>query len=185
MPKIFSSLHIAALVFVCLVTCSSIYSQTAATPSISRLYQSMGAYSYLYRAGIICGTGASTSTIATKPTVNCGAGLVILPFLVTEIGVMGPQAHHSNVTGYLSEDLVLPISPSAKLSNFMNGAPLIIAGYTRMFETGHAVDFGVGFERHVDASHSLQFELRDYLAFANPQQHNVVLRVGWVVGIPD
>jgi hypothetical protein len=105
--------------------------------------------------------------------------------MVTEVGVMGPQAHQSNVTGYLSEDLVLPIATSAKLSDSLKGDPLIIAGYTRMFETGHAVDFGLGFEHHVDNSHSLQFELRDYLAFANPQQHNVVLRVGWIIGIPD
>lgn len=98
---------------------------------------------------------------------------------------MGPQAHHSDVSGYLSEDLVLPIAPSAKWSASMKGDPIIIAGYTRMFETGHALDFGVGFEHHIDDSHSLQFELRDYLAFANPRQHNVVLRVGWVIGIPD
>jgi hypothetical protein len=178
-------IRIAALLLsVCPLINNRIDAQTT-NPSKSVVKQSLGAYSYLYRTNLSCGTGASTSDLATKPTVGCGAGISLLGFMVTEIGVMGPQAHHSNVSGYLSQDVVLPVAPSSTLSNALHGAPLVIAGYTRMFETGHAVNFGVGFERHIDESHSLQFEILDYLAFANPQQHNVMLRVGWVTGIPD
>jgi hypothetical protein len=67
----------------------------------------------------------------------------------------------------------------------MHGVPLIVGGYTRMFETGHALDYGVAFAKTVDSTHSIQFEARDYWAFANPNQHNVVFRVVWLVGLPD
>jgi hypothetical protein len=58
-----------------------------------------------------------------------------------------------------------------------------------MFETGHAVNYGIAWShtvapgKHQDKS--IQFELRDYLAFANPAQHNVVFRVSWLFGLPD
>lgn len=142
-----------------------------------------GAYGFLYRAQLACGVGSTTATVATKPTGMCGAGFVMLPMLTTEVGVMGPQAHHSAVSAYLSEDLVMPIAPAA--TSRWNGHPLLIFGYTRMFETGHALDYGLGYERHIDATHSLQFELRDYYAFAHPNMHNVFLRVVWTVGMPD
>jgi len=65
------------------------------------------------------------------------------------------------------------------------GVPLVVGGYTRMFETGHALDYGVAFAKPIDRSHSIQFEVRDYWAFANPNQHNIVFRVVWLVGLPD
>ncbi|MGB7546683.1 MAG: hypothetical protein WBM14_02960 [Terracidiphilus sp.] len=54
-----------------------------------------------------------------------------------------------------------------------------------MFETGHALDYGVAFAKPIDSSHSIQFEVRDYWTFANPSQHNVVCRLVWLVGSPD
>jgi hypothetical protein len=54
-----------------------------------------------------------------------------------------------------------------------------------MFETGHAVDYGLGYAHPVDSAHSVQFEVRDYWAFSNPSQHNVVFRVVWLLGLPD
>jgi hypothetical protein len=144
-----------------------------------------GAYNDLYRAGWVCGAGASTSSIATKPTVQCG-GIVsgILPFVDLEAGIMGPQAIQSAVSGYLSTNLVVPLFPLEHLGN-MHGVPLAVGGYTRMFETGHALDYGIAYTHPIDNSHSIQFEVRDYWAFSNPSQHNVVFRVVWLVGLPD
>ena len=61
---------------------------------------------------------------------------------------------------------------------------LPLRGYTRMFETGHALDYGLGYVVPLDDKHGLQIEAKDYWTFANPNQHNVVLRVGWVSGYP-
>jgi hypothetical protein len=138
------------------------------------------AYSSLFRAGVMCGTGASASSAGTKPTFGCGVGVNPLAVVYTEIGVMGPQANRSYVTGYLTNDFILPLD-RAKI------VPLLFGGYTRMFETGHALDYGVGLAlpTRKNKDKSVQMEIRDYLTFANPTQHNVVFRLGWVVGLPD
>jgi hypothetical protein len=136
-----------------------------------------GAYDYWAHAGLTCGTGASAAATSSKPTVQCGA-LADVGFFQLEAGVMGPQARQSNASGYLSANLYAPLFVP-------HGVALIEGGYTRMFETGHALDYGVGYARALDASHSLQFEVRDYWEFSNAHQHNVVFRVVWLVGVPD
>ena len=145
---------------------------------------SAGAYDWFVRAGLTCGAGASNSPAATKPTVQCGGIAGIMPFLDLEAGVMGPQANRSAVSGYLSTNSFFPLIPFKDLGN-KYGMPLMVGGYTRMFETGHALDYGVAFAHPIDDAHSIQFEVRDYWAFSNPSQHNIVFRVVWLLGIPD
>jgi hypothetical protein len=158
--------------------------QPAASTTPATAPRSLGAYAgYLYRAGLTCGAGASTSTAASKPTAQCG-GVLGLGFFDLETGVMGPQANRSPVSGYLSTNFLVPLIPLKDLGN-KHGVPLIVGGYTRMFETGHALDYGVAFAKPLDGSHSIQFEVRDFWAFSNPNQHNVVYRVVWLVGVPD
>jgi hypothetical protein len=142
--------------------------------------------SYLARAGILCGTGASTSPAATRPIVGCALGITLLPLpLFIELGVMGPQANRSSYSGYISLDGDIPL-PSGR-ANYL---PMAIVGYSRLFETGHALDYGVAlglprFGKPKDSASSLQIELRDYWAFANPTQHNVMLRIGWMGPVSD
>jgi hypothetical protein len=145
--------------------------------------QSSGAYSYFARAGWVCGAGASNSPVVTKPTVQCG-GMFSGPFFDLEVGVMGPQANQSTVSGYLSTNLFIPLIPLNDLGN-RHGVPLFVGGYTNMFETGNALDYGLAFAHPIDRSHSIQFEVRDYCAFSNPTQHNVVFRIAWLTGLAD
>jgi len=145
--------------------------------------QSLGAYTYFARAGWVCGAGASNSPVATKPTVQCG-GIFSGPFFDLEAGVMGPQANQSTVSGYLSTNLFIPLMPLKDLGN-RHGVPLVVGGYTNMFQTGNALDYGLAFAHPVDKYHSIQFEVRDYCAFSNPTQHNVVFRIAWLTGIDD
>ncbi|GGH12931.1 hypothetical protein GCM10011586_32490 [Silvibacterium dinghuense] len=104
---------------------------------------------------------------------------VPLPVFV-EFGLMGPQANRSYLTGYMSADVNVPLfKSSAKY------VPIAIAGYSRLFETGHALDYGIALALPRSAKqsalgNSLRIELRDYWTFANPQQHNIMLRVGWM-----
>jgi hypothetical protein len=141
-----------------------------------------GAYNWFIRAGYTCGTGASQSTVALKPTLQCDGIVGIMPFLDLEAGVMGPQANRSQVSDYFSTNAVIPLMPPEKAKQAL---PLVVDGYTRMFETGNALDYGLAFAHPLDASHSLQFEVRNYWANANPAQHNIVFRVVWLVGVPD
>ncbi len=105
--------------------------------------------------------------------------LVPLPVFI-EVGIMGPQANRSYLSGYISLDSSIPLAPSS--STYL---PMAIVGYSRLFEIGHALDYGLAlalprFSKHRDDSKSLRIELRDYWTFANPTQHNIMLRVGWM-----
>lgn len=142
--------------------------------------------SYQWNAGVLCAIGGSVSSVAAKPTLGCGAGLTFAPLpLFFEVGVMGPQAHRSSVSGYLSLDGSLRLARAD-----VRYLPFVLAGYSRLFETGHALDYGVALAtprpgKHADPTGSLRLELRDYWTFANPNQHNVVLRVGWMNIVRD
>jgi hypothetical protein len=160
------------------IACAQTQTSAATDPAAKSV--GLGAYEWTYRAGLTCGAGATESSASVEPTVQCGALFTFLPFLDLEAGVMGPQANRSSVSGYLGTDLVLPLSHETK-----HGLPLVVGGYTRMFETGNALDYGLALSRTIDSTHSIQFEVRDYWANANPNQHNIVFRVVWLIGIPD
>jgi hypothetical protein len=150
----------------------------AATPS-----PSYGAYSYFARAAWVCGAGASNSAVTTKPTVQCG-GIFSGPFFEFEAGVMGPVTSQSNVSGYLSTNLFFLLAPWKDMGN-RHGFPLAVGGYTHMFQTCNALNYGLAFAHPIDKYHSIQFEVRDYWEYSNPGQHNVVLRIAWLTGIDD
>ena len=141
-----------------------------------------GAYNWSYRAGLTCGGGVAESPVSTTPTVQCGGMFSILPVVNLETGVMGPQAKRSSASGYLTTDLVLPVWALGKAKRNLF---LFAAGYTRMFETGNALDYGLALSRPIDSKHSIQFEVRDTWVNANPNEHNVLFRVVWLIGVPD
>ena len=103
--------------------------------------------------------------------------LIPVPAYV-EFGLTGPQANRSHLSGYISFDANIPLArPTVKYF------PIGIVGYSRFFEAGHALDYGVALavprpgKPRNDGS-SLRLELRDYCTFANPTQHNIMLRIG-------
>ncbi len=74
-----------------LTSIASAQNQPTAPPGKQTTFpQTQGAYDWLYRAGLTCGAGASTSTVATKPTTQCG-GVLGFPFFDLEAGVIGTQ----------------------------------------------------------------------------------------------
>lgn len=93
---------------------------------------------------------------------------------------MGPQANRSYLSAYLSNNLWIPLRPKST-----QGTLVAIGGFTRMFETGHAVDYGLAYSKRIGPASErrfVQFEARDYWTFANPNQHNVIFRVAWLFG---
>jgi len=63
--------------------------------------------------------------------------------------------------------------------------PFATAGYTRLFGTGNAVNFGGGIDYRFSQTHAIRVELRDYYSFSTPIQHNIALRIGFVTYIQD
>lgn len=110
---------------------------------------------------------------------------VPLPIFI-EFGVMGPQANRSNITGYLSVDGTIPLYHHASAQY----VPAALIGYSRLFETGHAIDYGLALYtprigKQKDSTKHLRLEIRDYCTFANPTQHNIMLRIGWMSEVFD
>jgi putative flippase GtrA len=158
----------------------------APPPQSAPAYHIDPSASYLYRAGAICGAGASSSSAATRPTIGCGAGITLLPLpLFFEVGLMAPQANRSYLSGYISLDQSIPLARTS--TKYL---PMVLVGYSRLFEAGHALDYGLALAlprrgKHRDDGSSIRIELRDYWTFANPAQHNVMLRIGWMEAASD
>jgi hypothetical protein len=54
-------------------------------------------------------------------------------------------------------------------------------GYTRLFGTGNAVNYGGGVDFWPNELGAVRFELRDYLRISGPKEHNVAFRVGYAL----
>ena len=65
--------------------------------------------------------------------------------------------------------------------------PFVSTGYTRLFGTGNAINFGGGldYRPRPKGHNAIRFEIRDYYAPASPSQHNVAFRIGWISYIQD
>ncbi len=143
--------------------------------------------SYSYNAGAFCGVGASTFADGPQPTLGCGAGITVVPLPVfLEVGVMVPPASRRYFTGYVSLDSSIPLRRGQPVY-----LPMALVGYSRLFDTGHAFDYGLALamprlgKQRENSSKSLRIELRDYWTFAGPSQHNVMLRIGWMAEVRD
>lgn len=91
-----------------------------------------------------------------------------------ELGLVGPVPHGKDVDGLVSMDVMF--------ANKVPGRRLYAsatAGYTRMFVTGNAVNFGAGIDFGKNEYKQLfRLELRDYYLFTGPNQHVFALRFG-------
>jgi hypothetical protein len=63
--------------------------------------------------------------------------------------------------------------------------PFASAGYSRLFGTGNAVNLGGGIDYRLSNTRAVRVELRDYYSFSTPTQHNVALRIAYVIYFRD
>jgi putative flippase GtrA len=108
-----------------------------------------------------------------------GTGIVASPQF--ELGLVGPLRGGHPVDGLVSVDAML----ANKLAH-RHAYPFATVGYTRMFATGNAVNFGFGVDFGKDEfKRIIRLEVRDYYLFTGPQQHVVGLRIGFGKFIAD
>lgn len=130
-----------------------------------------------------CGAGISRGRDAQKGTGTCGVGLTFLPYMVSEFGVIGPQAANGRaVSGYFSQDAKVAVGTNLRLVQRHHETPFVAGGYTRFWDTGNATSFGIGVLRAKEGQRSWQVEARDYVAFTAPREQNITLRLGYVLG---
>lgn len=63
--------------------------------------------------------------------------------------------------------------------------PSFTGGYTRLFGTGNAINFGGSLDFVLSQKRAIRVEARDYLRLSGVREHNVALRVGYIFYIPD
>jgi hypothetical protein len=103
--------------------------------------------------------------------------------LAFEGGYVGPWSRLKAGSGILSFNY-MPSWQADKQGRFL---PFATLGYTHLFGTGNAVNYGGGLDLRLNNIHAIRFEARDYYSPTHPQtaQHNVAFRVGWVIYLWD
>jgi putative flippase GtrA len=91
-----------------------------------------------------------------------------------ELGLVGPVPNGATVDGLGSVNAMFANRmPRRRLY------PSVTIGYTRMFVTGNAVNFGMGMDfGNNEYKRLFRVELRDYYLFTGPRQHVFGLRFG-------
>jgi len=98
-----------------------------------------------------------------------------------ELGVVGPLPGGYPLDGLASVNFMF-----ANKIPHRGLYPSFTGGYTRMFATGNALNFGLGIDFGKDEARRLiRIELRDYYLFTGPRQHVIGLRIGFGKFIAD
>jgi hypothetical protein len=114
-----------------------------------------------------------------------------------EAGYLGPWSRPHNGSAFLSADYMAAWnfghSGSAQTASGTRYwadrgwrlLPFASAGYTRLFGTANAVNFGGGIDYRLSQTYAIRAEVRDYYLLSTPTEHNAGLRIGFVIYIPD
>jgi len=105
------------------------------------------------------------------------------PGLAFELGVIGPIQNERPVDGIFTFNM----EPTFVTNRARYGRTFLTAGYSRLFITGNAVDFGGGLDLHYSqkSARFLRVSVRDYYTFADRQQNNVTLRIDFLKFLAD
>lgn len=153
--------HVIAIVI--LVQCSYAHSQDAASPTI-------GAY---------FGTGVQTPNQTGSAALQFGGQFAEAApnrwsGVLFEGGYAGTWKNFRAGSGLLSINYLAQFATDKRFRIL----PIATGGYSRLFGTGNAVNFGVGLDYRPKNTVAVRLEVRDYLSFTNPNVHNVALRLG-------
>jgi hypothetical protein len=101
--------------------------------------------------------------------------------LLFEVGYVAPWSNFKAGSAFLSANYMAAWSLDKK----QRWLPFATVGYSRLFGTGNAANFGGGLDYRYKNNDAIRFELRDYATFTGPRQHDVALRFGFVFYVPD
>jgi hypothetical protein len=131
-----------------------------------------------YEFSAFGGVGVANQSTVTHGSLHFGADMRTLiprsPFgILFEIGYAGPTNSLGSGAALFSADYVAPFIVGKRLQLF--GA----AGYTRLFGTGNAINYGGGISYLTGKNRAIRFEVRNYSS--DLKEHNVAFRVGYVL----
>jgi hypothetical protein len=132
------------------------------------------------------GAGANPSQGHSRGAMQLGASIGLAPTnswagFLFEGGYIGPWANLRTGSALFSANYLarVTIGPNEKF------IPFATTGYSRLFDTGNAINFGGGVEYKLGVTDAIRVEVRDYYAFSVPRKQNVALCVGWVIYLTD
>jgi len=151
---------------------------------------------------LFAGPGIVAAQGRSRGEIQAGASLDEAPpnawgGFSLEGGYLGPWSRPRTGSAFLSVDYMAAWSFGPKGSGrTANGTPywadrgwkllpFASAGYTRLFGTGNAVNFGGGIDYRLSDTHAIRVEVRDYYSFSTPPQHNIARRIGFVIYLAD
>jgi hypothetical protein len=145
----------------------------ASQPASPTTYHSKQSETYLYHLGAFAAQVRALHLHLPSQRQGAEPGLLCPCLSLSKWGLWRPKR-------------TVAIFPDTSVGQQYPAYPIVVQvsadghrRYSRLFETGHALDYGLALALP-PFSKSLRVELRDYWTFANPTQHNVVLRVGWM-----
>jgi hypothetical protein len=134
------------------------------------------------------GAGASLSHGHSRCAMQLGASFAVAPTnswqdLLLEGGYIGPWANLKTGSALFSANYLT----RRKINSNEKFIPFFTAGYSRLFDTGNAINFGGGVDCQLNRTNALRIEARDYYAFTEPRRQDVARRIGYVIylDLPD
>jgi hypothetical protein len=143
-------------------------------------------YDFLYQASAFVGFGAQTANQRTSTSGQLGASVgFVVPNaylgMNVEGGYLGPWSRFGSGSGLASVNYL----SQWQSGTFSKWKPFATVGYSRLFATGNAVNYGGGIDCRLSRSSALRIEVRDYYTPSGPGGHNVALRIGWLLNGND
>jgi len=132
------------------------------------------------------GAGANLSQGHSQGAMQLGASIGQAPpnkwaGFQLEGGYIGPWANLKAGSALFSANYLA----RWKIGRGEKFLPFVSTGYSRLFDTANAINFGGGVDYQLGPTDALRIEIRDYYAFSEPRKQNLALRIGWVIYLPD
>jgi hypothetical protein len=146
--------------------------------------------------GLFGGAGLANPSIhASHGSLHLGVSMDMVPtsnyperkhFVLGGISFEGGYAGAVNDLGNGSAFASFIAGPEFIISHHNRMTVFANGGYTRLFGTGNALNFGSGLNIYFkDSRRALRFEVRDYWHIAHHPDHNVAFRIGYLICIED
>jgi hypothetical protein len=84
-----------------------------------------------------------------------------------------------NDSGFGSAILSLNYEGAFMLRKSSRISPFFTGGYTRLFGTGNAANYGTGIDLFLTKNKAWRFEVRDYFRSSGREKHNLAFRIGF------
>jgi hypothetical protein len=141
----------------------------------------------LYEFSAFGGTGVVNRSSITRGSLHFGADVrIIRPLygykvgMLYEAGYAGPVHHFTDGAALFSGNYLASAVVGESGRFLLFGT----VGYTVLLGTEDAVNYGFGVDIAITGETAIRIEVRDYLKYEEPFEHNVALRAAYVLFSP-